>query len=235
MVARRHMPVQETTSAMVTVTEVYNNFLHNPELTPEWGFSCYIEDARLLFDTGGDGRILLSNMQKLGIEPRDLEVLVLSHDHWDHNGGLPALFEAGASPKVYVLRAFSAETLGLVDRYATPVFVEGWTEITDAIATTGPLGDAIIEQSLAITSRRGLFIITGCAHPHIGTILRDASSKGDVWGAMGGFHTVSADDIEALTSLSYISASHCTRGLEAIIEKNPDAYVPGGAGKVHTL
>jgi 7,8-dihydropterin-6-yl-methyl-4-(beta-D-ribofuranosyl)aminobenzene 5'-phosphate synthase len=220
---------------MVTVVEVYNNIPHDPRLIPEWGFSCYIEEAGLLFDTGGDGRILLSNMQTLGIQPRDLETLVLSHDHWDHNGGLLALFEAGASPDVYVLRAFSEETLELVERYATPVYVEGWTEITDTIATTGPLGDAIVEQSLAIRSRGGLFIITGCAHPHIGTILRYASSKGEVWGAMGGFHTMSADDIEALTSLSYVSASHCTQGLETIIKKIPETYAPGGAGKVHAL
>jgi hypothetical protein len=52
---------------------------------------------------------------------------------------------------------------------------------------------------------------------------------------MGGFHTVNADDIDALTSLSYVSASHCTEGLEAIIEAVPEAYVPGGAGMVHTL
>jgi 7,8-dihydropterin-6-yl-methyl-4-(beta-D-ribofuranosyl)aminobenzene 5'-phosphate synthase len=223
------------TSAMVTVTEVYNNMLHDPKLTAEWGFSCYIEEARLLFDTGGDGRVLLANMETLGIRPGDLETLVLSHDHWDHNGGLSALFEAGATPDVYVLRAFSSETLHLIERYATTVVVEGWTEIAEGIASTGPLGDAIIEQSLAISSRGGLFVITGCAHPHIGNILRCAASKGHVWGAMGGFHTVSADDIEALTSLSYVSASHCTQGLEAIIKKIGDAYVPGGAGKVHTL
>ncbi|MDG6257810.1 MAG: MBL fold metallo-hydrolase [Methanomicrobiaceae archaeon] len=220
---------------MTTVVETYNNMLHDPRLTAEWGFSCYIEEARMLFDTGGDGRILLENMRKLGIEPRDVEALVLSHDHWDHNGGLSALFEAGASPVAYVLRAFSDETLDIVERHATPVFVDRWTEITDTIFTTGPLGDVIIEQSLAIASRGGLFIITGCAHPHIGAILRYAASKGDVWGAMGGFHTVSAEDIEALTSLSYVSASHCTQGLEAIIETIPETYIPGGAGKVHML
>lgn len=220
---------------MVTITEVYNNTLHDPALTAAWGFSCYIKEANLLFDTGGDGGILLSNMEHLGIEPGRLEAIVLSHDHWDHRGGLSALFEAGASPDVYVLREFSEETLGLVERFATPVVVDGWTEIAGGIASTGPLGDTILEQSLAIESRGGLFIITGCAHPHIGTILRHAASKGHVWGAMGGFHTVSADDIDALASLSYVSASHCTEGLEAIIEAIHDAYVPGGAGTVHVL
>ncbi len=45
---------------------------------------------KLLFDTGPDGAVLLSNARKLGVSLRDVEAVVISHGHWDHMGGLTA-------------------------------------------------------------------------------------------------------------------------------------------------
>ena len=47
------------------------------------------EDQRILFDVGMRGRILLHNLECLGLHPDDIDVLVLSHAHMDHTGGLP--------------------------------------------------------------------------------------------------------------------------------------------------
>jgi 7,8-dihydropterin-6-yl-methyl-4-(beta-D-ribofuranosyl)aminobenzene 5'-phosphate synthase len=54
------------------ITIVFDNYLHNPELKTEWGFSCLIEgfEKNILFDTGSDGEILLENMQKLKLDPK---------------------------------------------------------------------------------------------------------------------------------------------------------------------
>ena len=52
------------------VTILYDNVAYNKDLEPNWGFSALIEKQnapRILFDTGSSGRILLNNMQKLGI------------------------------------------------------------------------------------------------------------------------------------------------------------------------
>ena len=58
---------------MRTITEVYNNIPGREGLTPDWGFSCYIHEAKLLFDTGAKGDVLLSNMRVLGILPADIQ------------------------------------------------------------------------------------------------------------------------------------------------------------------
>ncbi len=39
-----------------------------PHLAPRWCFVCLVGDD-LPFDTGGDGRTLLSNMAQMGIDP----------------------------------------------------------------------------------------------------------------------------------------------------------------------
>ena len=76
------------------VTIIYDNTSARPELQADWGFSALVEakGKRILFDTGADGRILLSNMEKLKIDPKEIEDVFISHLHWDHTGGLSAFF-----------------------------------------------------------------------------------------------------------------------------------------------
>ncbi len=95
------------------LTTIYDNEVY-PEasatgLTSEWGFSCLIEVSgeRILFDTGGAGSILLHNMERLGISPEDLATIVLSHEHWDHTGGLSDLLRTNRDAEVYLLASFS--------------------------------------------------------------------------------------------------------------------------------
>jgi len=73
-----------------------------------WGFSCLVEnEKKVLFDTGWDGTILLSNLKALGINPKDIDIVVLSHDHWDHIGGLAQLLDVNPDVDVYVPSSFS--------------------------------------------------------------------------------------------------------------------------------
>ena len=57
------------------VTIIYDNTAYKKELKADWGFSCLVEafNRKILFDTGTDGNILLSNMKKLGIQPKDIQ------------------------------------------------------------------------------------------------------------------------------------------------------------------
>jgi len=58
----------------------------------EAGLSFLIETAgkKILFDTGLSG-LFLANAEEMGISLRNLDVLVLSHGHIDHTGGLATL------------------------------------------------------------------------------------------------------------------------------------------------
>lgn len=220
---------------MFTITEIYNNVPCREGLTTDWGFSCLLHEAGLLFDTGERGEILLANMQALGIDPASIRRLVLSHDHHDHIGGLAAVLAQNPSMEVFVHDAFSEKTLGLIREYTEPQIVRDWAEIADGIAVTGPLGTGIREQSLAVTVPDGYLVVTGCAHPHIGRIIERISREGRVWGVIGGLHTVTGEDIDALAGVAYLSASHCTDKIGELQERYPESFRPGGVGQVHRV
>ena len=76
----------------ITLTVVYDNYVSTKGVKSDWGFSCLIEgpDEIILFDTGARGDILPSNMEALEIDPTSVDVIVLSHIHHDHIGGLDA-------------------------------------------------------------------------------------------------------------------------------------------------
>jgi 7,8-dihydropterin-6-yl-methyl-4-(beta-D-ribofuranosyl)aminobenzene 5'-phosphate synthase len=59
----------------------------------EWGYSALIEvDGRkILFDTGSRPETVLMNAQEMGIDLSDVQDVFLSHNHWDHVGGLLTL------------------------------------------------------------------------------------------------------------------------------------------------
>jgi 7,8-dihydropterin-6-yl-methyl-4-(beta-D-ribofuranosyl)aminobenzene 5'-phosphate synthase len=64
----------------------------------EHGFAALIErdGGSILFDTGG-GQTLLHNAQRMNLDLRGVEQVVLSHGHYDHAGGLwPLLQSCGA-------------------------------------------------------------------------------------------------------------------------------------------
>jgi len=63
---------EEKPASMMTITVVCDNNAHDRRLQTRWGLACVVQlqDTAILFDTGRDGSILLSNMQRLSIEPR---------------------------------------------------------------------------------------------------------------------------------------------------------------------
>ena len=66
-------------------------------LIAEPGFSALVRIEKagrrrtLLFDTGVSPSGMVENMRRLGIAPADVEIIVLSHGHWDHVTGMEGL------------------------------------------------------------------------------------------------------------------------------------------------
>jgi len=88
-------------------------------LTGEHGFSCLIEKEgqKFLFDTG-QGISLADNAQVLRIDLADIKTVILSHGHYDHTGGLPAVLypprgvEVIAHPDIFTKKYAELDTLG---------------------------------------------------------------------------------------------------------------------------
>ena len=59
----------------------------------EWGYAALIEadGHRILFDTGARPDTVLKNATELGIDLSTIDTVILSHNHWDHTGGLVTL------------------------------------------------------------------------------------------------------------------------------------------------
>lgn len=73
-----------------------------PGLLAEHGFSLLIEvnDQNILFDTG-QGKALPHNAEKMNIALQATDLLILSHGHYDHTGGLPTVLHASYHVDVY--------------------------------------------------------------------------------------------------------------------------------------
>ncbi|MBN2570131.1 MAG: MBL fold metallo-hydrolase [Deltaproteobacteria bacterium] len=71
------------------LTTLCENTAGKPGFAAEWGLSILIEteDTTVLFDTGRSS-VALSNADKMGIDLRKIDRIVLSHGHHDHTGGL---------------------------------------------------------------------------------------------------------------------------------------------------
>lgn len=109
-------------------------------LKRQWGLSCLVRgiERTILFDTGPSGSALLHNMEKLGIEPAEVGVVVISHKHQDHTGGLDAFLKANGAVTVYLLESFPPSLSRQVNSLgAQVVTVREPTKICDHVFTTG--------------------------------------------------------------------------------------------------
>lgn len=229
-------------------TIVYNNVSWDENLTTAWGMSCLIdfEDKSLLFDTGGNGSILLDNMKRLKIDPKRIDIVVLSHIHTDHVGGLWSLLRENSDIIIYLPESFPEDFKNRIRKSgARFISVRKPTEICENIYSTGELGGVRMkEQSLIIDTPRGLVVVTGCAHPGIVNIVMKAKEllKDKIHLVLGGFHLMAyseeevEDIIEDLKELNVekIAPSHCTGGkpIELFREAWGEDFLELGCGAV---
>jgi 7,8-dihydropterin-6-yl-methyl-4-(beta-D-ribofuranosyl)aminobenzene 5'-phosphate synthase len=179
--------------AGLTITITYDNNPYDPRLSQAWGFSCVVRlrGQTILFDTGGDGSILLHNMRELGIDPEEIDVVMLSHMHGDHIGGLADFLQRNNRVTIYMPVSFPQSLKDEIRRSGARIReVDEAAELFENVLTTGELDGGIKEQSLVVRTPRGLVVITGCAHPGVVNIVRKAKeiAKDRVHLLLGGFH-----------------------------------------------
>lgn len=218
---------------------IYDNNLSDLRLRSGWGFSCFLEHGgeRILFDTGGDAPTLLHNMRILGIDPECIDLVILSHAHHDHTGGVSAALRSGI--RLFIPASFPESfKAGVRSRGAKIVEVREGCKIGEGLYTTGELGEGIKEQALLGMSKEGIVVITGCAHPGIVNILKYVRREFDerIYLVLGGFHLGNRDVSREFWELGVVKVApcHCTGDVATayLRERYRDDFISNGAGSV---
>ena len=217
-----------------------------------WGMSFLIGDS-ILFDTGENGQRLVHNFKEIGADTDLLQAIAISHDHWDHTGGLWEVLKR-KSLLVYGCPDFSDEFKRRVkDSGSEFIGVDKLTAIGENIYLSGQIrgtyvGRGIAEQAVIIKSVKGISVLTGCSHPGIVRMLEQIKSefpKEEFYLVAGGFHLLEQDQrlirimVEQFQALAVKKAgpTHCT-GTEAediFKAKYKNNFIPIRVGQVLEL
>jgi len=240
-------PIKMKLSKEITLTILYDNYKYEEGYKNNWGFSCLIEGAgpTILFDTGSKDGILMHNFNAAGKDPKEVDMIILSHIHTDHTGGIAEILELKTGIDVYMPQSFpSAFKNSIENQGAHPVLVSDAKKITENVWSTGEMGKEIIEQSLVIQTPGGLVIITGCAHPGIENIVKKAVEIKDenILLVMGGFHLLQTGtgSVELIArdfkdkQIQYAAPTHCSGDgtIKVFQEVFEEQYLKIGTGKI---
>jgi len=179
----------------VNVKVLYDKNATSARLHAGWGFSALV-DSKILFDTGDNGGWLLENMKALKADIHKLKGVVISHDHWDHTGGLWELLKRRTGLPVYACPHFSSRFKEKVRRMkGRLVETQNSGMVAKRIFVTGEIEGEyknvfMPEQALVLKTKNVLTVITGCAHPGIIKMLEHVRKMSGlpIYAVFGGFH-----------------------------------------------
>lgn len=232
---------------MVKITVVYDNNHYSHDLKPDWGFACVIEtpDKTILFDTGADGSILLENMKAAGINVSDIDVVVISHNHYDHTGGLCAFLIENPDAEVMISASFPESFKSESEANCSKLLeVKGPQKICDGVFVSGEIEAAVSEQCLIVKAKGCSVVITGCAHPGIVQMVeksREIVGNKNFF-VLGGFHLYKASRSSldsVVNQLEHVGVvgwgpCHCSGDAirEILQQRYQGQYFEVGTGKV---
>lgn len=237
----------EGDAAALRISVVFNNVPLAPGLKTAWGFAAVVEGTEhsLLFDTGGDGAVLLANMERMGTDPQGIDAVFLSHFHADHTGGLSAFLRRSPHVTVYMPASFPRQLRDATAAHGARVVVLAEpAHLFGRVYSSGPLGRDTEEQALIVDTPTGLVVMTGCAHPGVVEVVREAKRYlgKEIRLLIGGFHlqalsegrlaTIIAD-LKAL-GVAQVAPSHCTgeRAMALFRQAWGKDFLEGGCGAV---
>ncbi len=190
-----------------------------------WGL-CYLIGEDFLFDSGEKFEYLEHNARAMGIDLGAVKHVFISHDHWDHTGGLWKVLEKVSSCTVYACRKSEEEFVQkLANAAAQSVLIEEKARLTGIFYSTGQLiadykGMDLAEQGLVCEGKDGLVLFSGCAHPGIMKMVESVKKEfsRSVSTVIGGLHMLNKEKryIEYVAGqlkkagVQSLGAAHCT-------------------------
>ncbi len=241
-------PIRTVKRGNVTVIVVVDNDPDpNGLLESGWGLSILVETSNgyILFDTGPSPSMLKHNLMELGINPKNITAVVISHLHGDHTGGLPYILKAHPGIPVYVPGKGYSYIVYEIRRYGgRPVPVYNTTSIMEGIYILKELYGPPWEESLLIISNKGPLLLVGCSHPGIIRIVREEINftGRPPYLVIGGFHLLgySYSECEKIAKklidlgVGRIAPIHCSGDtIREILDKlYPEHYLRAYTGSI---
>ncbi len=177
-----------TSSALASgkITFVYGNRKKaNEACLRGWGFTILIEfdGKRVLFNTGGNAKVLDNNLKVLKVDPKTLDAIVISHEHWEYYTALGVILKANPLIPVYLTKNtysynfsdFKNNNFKIVNNDVvsiTPKFL--LMKIRSGRFQGGPFG--IDEIHIILKTSEGLVIAEGCGHPQVLNVVKKSKA-----------------------------------------------------------
>lgn len=96
---------EDSPASQVEILNLYDNFGSEEHgATLDWGFSTLVKyrGMTILFDGGSSAALLKRNAQALGVDLREVDMAVLSHNHYDHISGFDHLLAVNPDVKIFL-------------------------------------------------------------------------------------------------------------------------------------
>lgn len=207
----------------------------------EHGLSLYIKNnhQNILFDTG-QSDVFIKNAKSFGLDISDVDVLVISHGHYDHGGGIKKFLKENKKAKVYINRNAFGKFFNALDKYigienindSRIVLTDDYYEIGDIrLFTLNNFIDSSMINPYGLTKMKdnkkvfddfrheqfmkiGQTLFSGCSHKGILNIINNCF---DVKNVIGGFHLNKEENKRVLAIAKkmqeydiYYHTCHCT-------------------------
>ena len=100
------------------ITCLCENTASDDRFCAEHGLSLLIEaDGRKILFDAGQSDLFLKNAELLGIDIAQIDLMVLSHGHYDHGGGITAFLGANEKARIYMSQFAFDECYNASDKY----------------------------------------------------------------------------------------------------------------------
>lgn len=190
----------------LSILPLVNWHSSNPDLKTEMGVSYLVktDSATVLFDLGHNAdeenpSPLEYNMDRLGISLDEIDIVFISHNHFDHVGG-PQLVDQGSFSLGNKQKDLSGKKVytpvPMTYPGISPTHTPNPSVIADGVASIGTIPRKLYfgwidEQALAVNvEKKGLMLIVGCGHQKLPRILErtEAVFEEPIYGIIGDLH-----------------------------------------------
>ena len=235
---------------MLKITNIYDNFEADEKFKSDWGLALLIQykDKTIIFDTGAQPEILKNNLEVAEVKPESIDIMIVSHKHWDHIGGAEWLAEQNPNIKIYLPKTWRNKVENKLYKKAKNIeSISKYTAIDDNLRIIVSKNLFVTELALIIHTSKGIIAITGCSHTGIDKILKEtiAISNEKIYCIIGGFHLFRSSKKKISRIVNYLKAldiellapCHCTgdRAEKIISQSFPIAKNGVGAQYIMNL